>query len=74
MDDSKFIALKNQVQGIIDLMAKKEFIEANFKLLDAGETLEELLDFSKEDEDLIEISKYQVLLNQLLQKIQLALK
>ena len=74
MDDSKFIALKNQVQGIFDLMAKKEFIEANFKLLDAGETLEELLDFSKEDEDLIEISKYQVLLNQLLQKIQLALK
>jgi hypothetical protein len=74
MDDSKFIALKNQVQGIIDLMAKKEFIEANFKLLDAGESLEELLDFSKEDDDLIEISKYQVLLNQLLQKIQLALK
>ncbi len=74
MDDPKFIALKNQVQYIIDLMVKKEFIEANFKLLDAGESLEELLDFSKEDEDLIEISKYQVLMNQLEQKIQLALK
>lgn len=74
MDDPKFIALKNQVQYIIDLMAMKEFIEANFKMLDAGESLEELLDFSKEDEDLIEISKYQVLLNQLQQKIQLALE
>ena len=73
MDDPKFIALKNQVQYIIDLIAKKEFIEANFKLLDAGESLEELLDFSKEDEDLIEISKYQVLLNQLQQKINVAL-
>ena len=74
MDDSKFNTLRNQVQGIIDLMVKKEFIEANYKLLDAEESLEELLDFSKEDEDLIEISKYQVLLNQLEQKIQLALK
>jgi hypothetical protein len=31
--------------------------------------LDELLDFSEEDEELIEISKYQVLLNQLQQKI-----
>ncbi len=74
MGDSKFITLKNQVQGIINLMAKKEFIDANYKLLDAEESLEELLDFSKEDEDLIEISKYQVLLNQLQQKIQITLK
>ncbi len=74
MDDSKFNTLRNQVQGIIDLMVKKEFIEANYKLLDAEESLEELLDFSKEDEDLIEISKYQALLNQLQQKIQLALE
>jgi hypothetical protein len=74
MDNSKFEVLKNQVQEIIDLMAKKDFIEANFKLLDAGEYLDELLDFSTDDNDLIEISKYQVLLNQLQQKIQLALE
>lgn len=70
MDNSKFNVLKNQVQEIIDLMAKKDFIEANFKLLDAAEYLDELLDFSTEDADLIEISKFQILLNQLKQKIE----
>ena len=73
MNSKKFSDLKNQVQEVIDLMAQKEFIEANFKLLDAGEDLDELLDFSEKDEDLIEISKYKVLLNQLEQKINLAL-
>ncbi len=73
MNSNKFNGLKNQVQEIIDLMAKKELIEANFKLLDAGEDLDELLDFSEKDEDLIEISKYKILFNQLQQKIDLAL-
>ena len=74
MDNLKFNALKNQVQGIIDLMAAKEFIEANYKLLDAVYDLDELLDFSEDDADLIEISKYQVLLNQLQQQIKVALE
>ena len=74
MDNSKFDVLKNQVQEIIDLMAKKDFIEANYKLLVASEYLDEILDFSTDDNDLIESSKYQVLLNQLQQKIQLALE
>jgi len=73
MNSNKFNNLKNQVQEVIDLMAIKDFIEANFKLRDAGEYLDELLDFSEEDEDLIEISKYKVLLNQLEQKINTAL-
>jgi hypothetical protein len=42
-------------------------------LREAGEYLDELLDFSEKDEDLIEISKYNILLNQLQQKIDLAL-
>lgn len=74
MDNSKFEMLKNQVQEIIDLMAKKDFIEANYKLLDASEYLDEILDFSTDDNDLIESSRYQVLLNQLQQKIQIALE
>ena len=73
MNSNKFSDLKNQVQEIIDLMVKKDFIEANFKLLNAGEDLDELLDFSEKDEDLIEISKYKVLLNQLEQKINISL-
>jgi hypothetical protein len=74
MDNLKFNSLKNQVQVVIDLMAAKEFIEANYKLFDAVYNLNELLDFSEEDTDLIEISKYQVLLNQLQQKIKVALE
>jgi hypothetical protein len=73
MDNPKFESLKNDVQEIIDLMANKQYIDANYKLLDAGEYLDELLDFSDDDEDLIEISKYQVLLNQLQQKIKEAI-
>lgn len=73
MDNSKFTTLKSDVQEIIDLMVNKQFIDANYKLLDAGEYLDELLDHSDDDADLIEISKYQVLLNQLQQKITAAL-
>lgn len=69
MDGLKFSSLKNDVQEIIDLMALKKFKEANEKLIDASDFLDDLLDLSEEDEDLIEISKYQVLLNQLQQKI-----
>ena len=69
MENNPFQILKNDVQEIIDLMAQKQFIAANFKLADAAELLDEILDMSADDADLIEISRYQVLLNQLQQKI-----
>lgn len=69
MENLKFSSLKKEVQHIIDLMAGQQFKEANSKLIEASDYLDELLDFSKTDEDLIEISKYQVLLNQLQVKI-----
>jgi hypothetical protein len=68
-DMSKFEDLKVRVQEIIDLIAAKQEREANNKLLEVSETLDELLDFAEEDEDLREISRYQVLLNQLHVKI-----
>ena len=61
--------LKNGVQEIIDLMAAKDNKAANNKLLEVSEQLDEFLDHTDEGEDLIEISKYQVLLNQLFQKL-----
>lgn len=67
--EDKFIDLKKGVQEIIDLIASRKGKEANNKLVEVSEELDELLDFLEEDEDLIEISKYQVLLNQLHQKI-----
>lgn len=69
MENNKFSELKNGVQEIIDLIAEKKAKDANYKLVEVSEELDELLDFAEEDEDLIEISKYQVLLNQLHQRI-----
>ncbi len=69
MEKSQFEELKNGVQEIIDLIAIKDNKSANNKLLEISEKLEYFLDHSDEDEDLREISKYQVLLNQLFQKI-----
>ena len=65
----KFEDLKVRVQEIIDLIAAKQDREANNKLLEVNETLDEMLDHAEEDEDLREISRYQVLLNQLHVKI-----
>ncbi|OOG73603.1 hypothetical protein [Flavobacterium sp. A45] len=69
MEKDKFSELKNGVQEIIDFIANKNTKEANNKLVEVSEQLDELLDHTDEDEELIEISKYQVLLNQLQQKI-----
>jgi hypothetical protein len=69
MKNNQFEDLKNGVQEIIDLIAAKDNKSANNKLLEISEKLDDLLDHSDEDEDLIEISKYQVLLNQLFKKL-----
>jgi len=67
--DSKFETLKASVQEIIDLIAAKNDREANNKLLEVSETLDEMIDFAEEDEEVREITRYQVLLNQLHVKI-----
>ena len=69
MQNDKFIDLKNKVQEIIDLIANKQNIEANSKITSVYETIDELLDFSKTQEEVFEISRYQLLLGQLRQKI-----
>ena len=74
MEELKFSSLQHEVQTVIDLMAEQKYAEANERLAEASDILDELLDFSEDDADLIEISKYQVLLNQLQQKINTHLK
>ena len=69
MEKSPFEELKKGVQEIIDLIAAKDNRAANNKLIEISEKLDDFLDHTDEDEDLREISKYQVLLNQLFQKI-----
>ncbi len=63
--NTKFESLKTSVQEIIDLIAVQDTREANNKLLAVSDVLDEMLDFAEEDEELREISRYQVLLNQL---------
>ncbi|KRB59998.1 hypothetical protein [Flavobacterium sp. Root186] len=67
--NAKFETLKASVQEIIDFIAVKNDREANNKLLEVSDVLDEMLDFAEEDEELREISRYQVLLNQLHVKI-----
>ena len=69
MAENKFQALKNDIQEVIDLIPTKNNIDAGNKLIFISDQLEELLDFAEEDEDLIEISKYQILWNQLFLKV-----
>jgi Cdc6-like AAA superfamily ATPase len=61
--------LNKNIQEIIDLIANKNAKEAKNKLVVVSDDLDELIDHSELDEELVEISRYQVLLNQLQQKI-----
>ena len=67
--ETNFAEIKAQTQQIIDLIAAKNHADANFKLTEVSELLDELFDQTADDADLVEISRYQVLLNQLHQKI-----
>jgi hypothetical protein len=69
MENNDFNILQQEVQKIIDLIAAKNGKDANNKLVEISQQLDDFLDFSDDDADLIEISRYQVLLNQLHQKV-----
>lgn len=63
---------KIKMQEIIDLISVKQFEEANFKINILSETLNEIIDATDNDDDIIILSKYQVLLKQLFQKINIS--
>lgn len=70
MRENQFESIKNHVQDIIDLIVARENPKANIKIAEINQLLEELVDFSTNDEELIEISKFQLLLSQLKTRIQ----
>ena len=65
MIEDKFTEIKKDIQLIIDNMAIRNFSEASIKLIEVSEDLDEMLDATDDEVVLIEISKYQVLLNHL---------
>ena len=70
MHSQQLVNLKPKVQTIIDLIAKKEWENAQLLQLEVSEEVENLIDEVVSDNHLIELSKYQVLLTHLLLKIQ----
>ena len=66
----QIVNLKPKVQTVIDLIAKKDWINANIYLHEVSNEVENLIDDVVLDEHLIELSKFQVLLKHLLLKIQ----
>lgn len=61
--------LKTEVQQIIDLIAAKKFQQAIEKHADASDLLDDLIDHADDDDTVVELSRYQILLNHLHQKI-----
>lgn len=58
-----------EIQKIIDFLALNQQEEANQKLVEVSILLDESIDATKNDEDLVELHKYQLLLNHLNIKI-----
>ena len=61
----KFSVIKKEIQLIIDGLALNHIAQASILLIKVSEDLDYMLDISKDEAELIEISKYQVLLNHL---------
>lgn len=71
MDANAVGALKIKYQEVIDLIAQKKAIEADLKLSELTEKVNDLIDFATSDSDLKELSSFQILSNHLQLKIDL---
>ncbi|NHM02467.1 hypothetical protein [Flavobacterium difficile] len=69
MFTQQIVNLKPKVQTIIDLIVKKDRVNAAFTWHDVAKEVDELLDVVVLDEHLIELGKYQALLQHLWLKI-----
>lgn len=60
-----FDKIKKDIQLIIDAMAVQNFSDASIKLVEVSDELDDLIDNTDDEETMVEIAKYQVLLNHL---------
>ena len=58
-----------EIQKIIDFLALHQKDQANQKLVEVSNLLDDIMDATENDEDLVELHKYQILLNHLNVKI-----
>jgi hypothetical protein len=68
-ENTTFEQLKRNIQAVIDLLAIRKLKEANNRLQSIQEHIEAILDTTSDDLLLVEVSKYQVLVQHLQQKI-----
>jgi hypothetical protein len=68
-ENTTFEQLKRSIQAVIDLLAIRKLKEANNRLQSIQEHIEAILDTTSDDLLLVEVSKYQVLVQHLQQKI-----
>ena len=69
MESNSIDSLKIKVQKIIDLIALKKISEAQSEIENVTEIINELIDYSKSDEEIQALSPFQILLNHLQLKI-----
>lgn len=69
MDSTAIAELKIRFQEIIDCIGQKKIAEAEAKLAEVTEKVNDYIDFAKSDKELQELSPYQVLLSHLQLKI-----
>lgn len=69
MNNEQIKNLKPKIQQIIDLIVTKNTLNATVLLSEVNDEIEELIDLTAENNDLIELSKYQMLLKHLQNKI-----
>ena len=65
MEMDKFEALKNAFQEVINFVSQKNAEEARNKLTLAADMLDEMLDLTITDDELMTMRQYQMLLRQL---------
>ena len=58
-----------EIQKIIDYIASNQKEQANQKLVEVSHVLDDIMDATETDEELVEFHKYQILLNHLNVKI-----
>ena len=69
MDTNAIADLKIKYQKVIDLIAQKKVSEAEIKLLEVTQNVNDLIDFATSDKELQELSSFQILSNHLQLKI-----
>ena len=68
-ENTTFEQLKRNIQAVIDLLAIRKLKEANNRLQSIQEHIEAILDTTSDGLLLVEVSKYQILVQHLQQKI-----